>query len=1141
MTYRSRFVGGVSTARETTTKSGIGLAFALLALASKPGPEQHLATPGSLLRGGRLRQGHPVVMADKKGMKVIEDQDALFESIMAMCNRESSIIYSELNDIITMLRDGQTLVWPSGAKIPAAAVRVAFKMAKGRIEALGATQLVVDEPPPRVPTEMAIKFGGPEFDPEKMSPVESKIKDTSDRKAAVHHPSTFAIEAYDGCATPLTVGGDSFFVHIRGPARVRGRVTDNGDGTYKCTWTPPLSGFYQIAVSSFGISLPGSPFTFEATTPLPFAPNCVASGTGLTAAVARATQTFEVEFKDKLGYVTQAVDLDVYLESMPVGSPRSIKVSTTRAPPSETVVEPKVEKSPAARRSGEDGEETDGGEEIPERKKPEVEDAGGMESADEDNEGEFVRQRTVRYKVKQPLVIRETEDLESPQIGQVQPGQMMTIVLEKGLRDRVRAMIALDSISRKAEVIDANNGMFSSTVDGGPDVLSPPPAGDGQADPTGNDGAAVDPADEAAQMHQDIAGVVNDGGIEALKGKVGWVTTIKNGKRFVTSKVRQSTSSRQQHVEQWARRMATDRAFSKGKAAAGDGSSKTSAAALSTPNVSLEINADPSGIGFAFGGVYPGVLYAKGKMHDKHKVSFSVGKVGKYLLHVRLRQMAVALPGSPFRLEVSPNDANALSTKLPAQAIAGKVGTDGTSGCGVTIKTFDLMGNACVAGGALVTGNPVDKSVAEQHMVTVTVTDNEDGTYRLHWRSNMSGTYAVAIRIANDHVAGSPCNIRFHSVAPLKEKTVVSGDGLASGTAGLPSRFRLSFFDMYDNQAVPGPDDKLGLALLQGKTYKDVSESHEYTMAPVDAEGCEQEVTFTPSVEGTFSLHIWAESQGVAGTKERSPLTGSPFQCVVIAGPASPEVSFVDGWNKESRAVDKHGKAVEQRPDLIIAGDAVICRPVICDALGNKTVPDEGTLDISLKLPNGTTIGVEHPSLKLIEGTKGGVTTYDVRHDATHAGEHELHILLNARPIKGSPVLFNVAAAVPEVKTAKLTSPTENPLYSNTPYTIELKTFDRFNNPIPHGGLAVATRLQIVKNNAHDLTTLVPNNHTIDVVDNEDGTYCVSVMLIKIAATVKAIVNMDKNLPAAGGELPAIQLTFELPEAEPEVQEVKEQ
>ena len=144
-------------------------------------------------------------------------------------------------------------------------------------------------------------------------------------------------------------------------------------------------------------------------------------------------------------------------------------------------------------------------------------------------------------------------------------------------------------------------------------------------------------------------------------------------------------------------------------------------------------------------------------------------------------------------------------------------------------------------------------------------------------------------------------------------------------------------------------------------------------MTPVEDKESHQEVTFTPIVEGTFSLHVWVESQGeLNGVKERTPLTGSPFQVVVCAGPASPDESFVDGWSKESRAVDKHGKAVEQRPDLIIAGDAVICRPVICDALGNKTIPEENTLDIRVKLPDGVFIGLESPILKLIEASKGG-------------------------------------------------------------------------------------------------------------------------------------------------------------------------
>ena len=41
------------------------------------------------------------------------------------------------------------------------------------------------------------------------------------------------------------------------------------------------------------------------------------------------------------------------------------------------------------------------------------------------------------------------------------------------------------------------------------------------------------------------------------------------------------------------------------------------------------------------------------------------------------------------------------------------------------------------------------------------------------------------------------------------------------------------------------------------------------------------------------------------------------------------------------------------------------------------------------------------------------------------------------------------------------------------------------------------------------------------------------IVAIKVAATVKLFVNLDKNLPGAQGELPALQLTFvDLEEAE---------
>ena len=68
---------------------------------------------------------------------------------------------------------------------------------------------------------------------------------------------------------------------------------------------------------------------------------------------------------------------------------------------------------------------------------------------------------------------------------------------------------------------------------------------------------------------------------------------------------------------------------------------------------------------FAYGGIFPGIIHSHGKLHESHRVSYSVGVAGQYLLHVRLRKQGSALPGSPFVLTVVANVAHSLSGPLP--------------------------------------------------------------------------------------------------------------------------------------------------------------------------------------------------------------------------------------------------------------------------------------------------------------------------------------------------------------------------------------------------------------------------------------------------------------------------------------------
>ena len=66
----------------------------------------------------------------------------------------------------------------------------------------------------------------------------------------------------------------------------------------------------------------------------------------------------------------------------------------------------------------------------------------------------------------------------------------------------------------------------------------------------------------------------------------------------------------------------------------------------------------------------------------------------------------------------------------------------------------------------------------------------------------------------------------------------------------------------------------------------------------------------------------------------------------------------------------------------------------ICDELGNHASLEESALEVSIELPDGSTHDTSTPLLKFGQMVKGGVTLYDVRHEATHAGQHQVHTRL---------------------------------------------------------------------------------------------------------------------------------------------------
>lgn len=939
-------------------------------------------------------------------------------------------------------------------------------------------------------------------------------------QSIVRQLGVFTITVCDENGNRREVGGEQVAVAVRGTSNVRARLTDNNDGTYTCRYRAWVSGSYSIGVWINTEALGGSPFPMQVLSTRADPEKCELRGEGLKRATSRDNTSFEVEFVDAFGQVCYAEELDVYVEL--VYSPRTGFVATSK--PNFMLDSGYLTREPGAKPL-----------------LPPTEDDTTVDADIAPKSALMMARRRSHVVLPQgtPLHMQEGDvaiSLLPPErrpVGWVPPADMVARYEEAGEKAEAtpEEVPAASPNARSREVLRAvEEKEPSETASSASPPISPAARPDEEGRLTIESFLAQGGGEELPP----------EGGLRAKRTSLMPVhlESLLAAAPKPPEYARIDAVERQQHMQLWTRRNTTDRAQvaavvrrdKKMQSYANSSNdmpvrerereSDLRNAALAGQNYQHELKGDRKGFGFAYGGVSPGTLHAKGQLVRVHTVSYSIGLAGKYRLHVGLRQQAVGLPGSPFDIEVVPGGAYAPSTRLPMEQLPLR-GVVGDKWRGMVIFAADKIGNQCVKGGAKV-------KISSDPDVEANCSDNGDGSYAFQWRSERSGTYAVNVTIDGIAVLGSPTSLTMLAAGLEVNNCEIAGTGLTKAVAGEPAVLKIKIRDQYGNGATPSTALKFILSLQTESTNENAREKRkkekekaaelrrqeeeefgrlsqaqrleqqrsqtpggvpdtstakkakqkatgenkddekerrkkqkmEAEIPAMEFEGQwvdgEYEIRYTANKAGAHLLYLWADPEG---RNMREPLPGAPFEVVVAEAQASPASSSI-GYPQE-----------EKKP--IHAGEKLTLRPQLRDKFGNPaSASDEIKITALLEAPDG-------PKDLEVKASNKGIGAYEVTHESELKGEYTLHIHLGGMPIGGSPGVFVVEPAQAYPAKSKLHPPTEVTL-THRPVQLILETADKLGNLLERGGAKVDAR--IIGPNAGQLTT----------EDLKDGKYCLT-------------------------------------------------
>ncbi|KOO34783.1 protein snt-2 [Chrysochromulina tobinii] len=511
-----------------------------------------------------------------------------------------------------------------------------------------------------------------------------------------------------------------------------------------------------------------------------------------------------------------------------------------------------------------------------------------------------------------------------------------------------------------------------------------------------------------------------------------------------------------------------------------------------------------------------------------HEVSYSVGKAGKYLLHVGLRGQSAILPGSPFMLEVVPGPAHAPSTSIPADELPLRtvVGTTGR----LVLVVNDNMGNPCNTRSVEKHAISMEVRVSSTE-VKATCDDRQDGTMVVTWTGEKAGSYLMDILIDGEHVVGSPATIEMCPAEIEVGRCEVVAPREA--VCGQPLKLELHLRDPYGNHVLTDEfiQDETsgrvcGIVLLPSVPKADGKKAvNKASKAEI-----EERLTLTPSVAfkgewrastfhmsyvpteaGECEMHVWMD---LDRSGQRTYLPGSPFPIRVQTGRPSASGSVVADVNLVSL-----GERL-----VFPAGDRLQIKVQLRDEFGNPVGLEglnagtlEGPLRATLQNQNGKqpltlkqagstkdmALGLGDASTqgeKKGESKKKGDTKTEVRigvyelvsqSELLVKGTHVAHILLNGSPIGGSPIEFTVTHSNAVAQKSFLECSTKAPTI-NWPCEVLLHLVDRYGNACERGDVRVEAKVFGSKASDVETTNRGDGIYTLTFTTYVPGDYKVS-------------------------------------------------